>query len=335
MNINLSQEIKAEVSKYKSCDDLLRHGGISTEALDRQAFGFSDSDIKTLMPEQLHIKWKDDYENVLWEVNKSGLTKQAWARKVDLSQPIDVSYEKNKFYIEDGHHRYYAAKVLKKPLNVNLSIEMNPIKAIAPNLGYDEFHCVVYKQVMGLNEIINGEINKLDEVRIPAHNKSYLYHVTNINKLDEIKRYGLLPQFGDTIKNAYSDYYNFDGEEYEDDEEKPQDMDFEGILFFSEEPILGYSQTMQQNFKWEEALVCVVVKNDTIYHKISDYPKFTDYQGKVVGSINHMNVYDLPIFIETNDWFSFEEQECKYLLYGEDLKSFIGKYFPNVFNRYK
>lgn len=161
--MDISSEIRAEVSKYRSCDDLLRHGGISIDALDRQAFGFSDTDIKTLMPEQLHIKWKDDLANVLWEVNKSGLTKQAWARKVDLSQPIDVSYEKNKFYIEDGHHRYYAAKILKKPLNVNLSIEMNPIKVLAPNLGYDEFNCMVYKQVMGINEMIGDEIKNLNK----------------------------------------------------------------------------------------------------------------------------------------------------------------------------
>ena len=33
-----------------------------------------------------------------------------------------------------------AAKILKKPLNVNLEIEVNPITTIAPDMGYDEFH---------------------------------------------------------------------------------------------------------------------------------------------------------------------------------------------------
>ena len=37
-----------------------------------------------------------------------------WAKGVDLTEPIDVSFEKNSFYIEDGHHRYYAAKILNK-----------------------------------------------------------------------------------------------------------------------------------------------------------------------------------------------------------------------------
>jgi hypothetical protein len=43
--------------------------------------------------------------------------------KINLSEPIDISYESNgyglKFYLEDGHHRYFAAKTLNKTLNVN------------------------------------------------------------------------------------------------------------------------------------------------------------------------------------------------------------------------
>jgi hypothetical protein len=38
-------------------------------------------------------------------------------KKINLSEPIDISYESNgyglKFYLEDGHHRYFAAKTLK------------------------------------------------------------------------------------------------------------------------------------------------------------------------------------------------------------------------------
>lgn len=72
MNFDCSQakvtpEIVAEINKFNSEEELLRAGGISTDALDRAAFGFADSDIKTLMPNQLKIKWKDDWENVKWE----------------------------------------------------------------------------------------------------------------------------------------------------------------------------------------------------------------------------------------------------------------------------
>jgi len=144
--IKITNEITNEVNKFKTSEELLRSGGISTNALDRAAFGFSVEDIKVLTPNQLNIKWKDDLENVIYEISKSGLTEKQWASKVSLEEPIDVSYEKDKFYIEDGHHRYYAAKILNKPLKVNLEIKMNPIVKLGP-LSYDDFHRCVFKQV--------------------------------------------------------------------------------------------------------------------------------------------------------------------------------------------
>ncbi len=74
-----------------------------------------------------------------------------WASKIDLSEPIDVAYEKDKFYIEDGHHRYYAAKILNKKLKVNLEIKQNPIEKLAPSLSYDDFHRCVFKQIKNMN----------------------------------------------------------------------------------------------------------------------------------------------------------------------------------------
>ncbi len=148
LNPKFIPSLKIELSKYNDSESLLRSGGISIETLDRLAYGFSEEDIKQLMPEDLMIKWKDDLDNVKWEIKQSGLSPRMWASKIDLSEPIDVSYTKNKtklgFYIEDGHHRYMAAKILKKPLNVNLTIKNNPIIVIAPNLGYDEFHRVIF-----------------------------------------------------------------------------------------------------------------------------------------------------------------------------------------------
>jgi hypothetical protein len=154
-NIALTQEIIDYINRFDTSEQLLRLGGIPIDMLERCAYGFSDEDIKTLMPNELHIKWKDDLENVKYEIQHSKLTPKAWAQKVNLTEPIDVSYEKNKFFIEDGHHRYYAAKILGKPLNIDLSIEMNPIIKLAPELGYDEFHRCVFNQVKGekaLNE---------------------------------------------------------------------------------------------------------------------------------------------------------------------------------------
>ncbi len=46
--------------------------------------------------------------------------------------PIEVSYEKGNFYIEDGHHRYgYARELNLKKIRVKIeSIKDNPILAL-------------------------------------------------------------------------------------------------------------------------------------------------------------------------------------------------------------
>lgn len=164
-------------------------------------------------------------------------------------------------------------------------------------------------------------------IKVPKHRKSFLYHATNIKNLYDIKRFGLIPGFGDTLRDAYSSYYKFDDDAQ--DEELAQ-IDFEGILFFSEEPILGFSQVMQREFKFDECLLVVVEKNESIYHKVSDYPEFTDFENHKIYDVDGISVYNLPIFIETNDWFSFEDQSYKYLLWGENLKNYIYKNFPEL-----
>ena len=103
---------------------------VSVEEADRAAFGFARGDIKTLKPEQLSVKWEKDYENAIEEQEDSGLSKEAWAKNINLTEPIDVIYEDGKFKIDDGHHRYYAAKILNKPLNVSLDIKDKPHEAI-------------------------------------------------------------------------------------------------------------------------------------------------------------------------------------------------------------
>ena len=178
-----------------------------------------------------------------------------------------------------------------------------------------------------INQALNPE--QLDE-DVDKHNNNLLYHVTSINNLEDVKNYGLLPQFGETVKQAYADYYKIDDREDSEDDEYPrQELEFDGLLFFSEEPNLQYAHQGlgQYDLKWNEVLLCAVEKNDSIYHKVSDYPKFEDYQGQEVDSIEYMSVYDLPIMIETNDWFSFEEQQPVDLIYGQRLQQFIGQNF--------
>ena len=127
--------------KFKSSEELLRSGGFPVDLLDKEAFGFSESDVKELNPNKLNIKWKDDLENVKYEIKHSGLSDVEWSKKIDLSEPIDVSFSNGKFWIEDGHHRYFAAKTLNKMLPVDLEIKASPIGKMlnSKKYNYDKF----------------------------------------------------------------------------------------------------------------------------------------------------------------------------------------------------
>jgi len=188
LNDKFVDSLKKELSNYNTSEELLRSGGISIETLDRLAHGFSVDDIKTLNPKNLKIKWVDDLENVKWEITQSGLTPKQWANKIDLTEPIDVSYwedskHKKGFYIEDGHHRYLAAKILNKQLNVNLEIKLNPIKVIAPTMGYDEFHRYIFYAIGN---------NKLNENKIKLTKDTItVFHGTQPKFVDDIKKNGL------------------------------------------------------------------------------------------------------------------------------------------------
>lgn len=131
--------MKEECKKFKTSEELLRSGGFSNFVLDLSAFGFTEESVKLLSPKNLTIKWKDDLENVYFEIKHSKLTPIEWSKKINLSEPVDVSFNGKKFLLEDGHHRYFASKTLKKKLNVNLEIKSNPILELS-NEDYDQFH---------------------------------------------------------------------------------------------------------------------------------------------------------------------------------------------------
>ena len=65
-----------------------------------------------------------------------------------------------------------------------------------------------------INESVGDTLNKRIEI-----SNDFLYHSTNIKFLDDIKEYGLIPDFGDTIRQAYGGYYDFDGDSDQDEEE--------------------------------------------------------------------------------------------------------------------
>ncbi len=144
---------------------------------------------KTLKPNQLNIKWKDDYENVIYEQNKSGLSKIDWANKINLNEPIDVIFEKNKFFIDDGHHRFYAAKILNKPLNVNLIIKQNPIIYLNKDLSYDDFHRCAFSIFKKQTQLEEMEISKKDLIQNWLNNPKKLKEdAEDANFMEEITK---------------------------------------------------------------------------------------------------------------------------------------------------
>ena len=115
--------------------------------------------------------------------------------KINLSEPIDVSYEKNKFYIEDGHHRYYAAKILNLPLNVSLQIKQNPVVKIS-DLEYDDLMRCIFKQAKSKSKN-SSTLNELKD----KWDKNKIEYYRNILKQNPIKfKYAL--SILDTIEKS-------------------------------------------------------------------------------------------------------------------------------------
>lgn len=165
-------------------------------------------------------------------------------------------------------------------------------------------------------------------------NDEYLYHVTHIDKLDEIKERGLVPKFGDLVKKTSG--YGFWKEYLEDGSLPPEAKKIEGVIFFSEEPDLGYYNIglKKSEFDLSDVLVCLVKKNESIYKYVNHgRGEVVDHAGRTVYKVrwrrNSISTEYIPFFIEPGDWFTFESQIVDELLYGEDLYDFLEKYYPN------
>ena len=102
-------------------------------------------DIIKLKPSDIKIRYKDDLINPIaifnCEIKKNGLCGIDWVRSVDLDEPVLVSLGKDgksvteDYYLQDGHHRLFCAKKLKKPY-ILAQIERVNLKAIEKILKY-------------------------------------------------------------------------------------------------------------------------------------------------------------------------------------------------------
>ena len=172
---------------------------------------------------------------------------------------------------------------------------------------------------MKLINIYRTILNEEKIVKIPKPNKSFLYHGSNIKNLDSIKRFGLLPDFGDTVKGTESYQMYMDDEYYNQSEDR-----VDGVLFFSDNPNTWSYSHFGGTPNINEAILVIIKKNETIFRQIDGY--FYDMKNQKVNSVNYIPVYNLPIFIENGDYFSLEEQEPYDILYGERLVKYLEQF---------
>ena len=115
-------------------DELLE---LDWDELCQMAYGVKDGDIIQLDPRKIKIKYSD-MENPQHLFDKYGM---AWVRTVKFDEPVQVSlgldgnHTKEDWYLEDGHHRVFAARKLKLP-TITAEVERINLKAVEKLLGF-------------------------------------------------------------------------------------------------------------------------------------------------------------------------------------------------------
>ncbi len=101
---------------------------MDTDELDRLAFGMADGDVVSVKPAAVRILYPGDLDNPQARFDQEGM---AWARSVDLSEPVDLSVnDAGDLCLEDGHHRWFAAKKCSRSLRGTVTIKGKPIERL-------------------------------------------------------------------------------------------------------------------------------------------------------------------------------------------------------------
>ena len=111
------QALKDKAREYPTAADFIREFYTDSWS-DEIAFGYKPG-LQEVDPQILNIKWQDDWDN-------------AWVfdAPVEDLPPIDVVYENNKLYVEDGHHRLKTALAQNKPIKIDLTIHQSPFTVL-------------------------------------------------------------------------------------------------------------------------------------------------------------------------------------------------------------
>jgi hypothetical protein len=109
---------------------------VDIDTLDRWVFGVIGDEIIQLAPSKLTIVHRDDLENALHQAGRYPGGAKQWAKSVSLATPVDVSVRSpGVFTLEDGHHRYLAAKLSGRKLTAKIQIKGKPIEVLLERAG--------------------------------------------------------------------------------------------------------------------------------------------------------------------------------------------------------
>jgi len=170
-NSKLYQQLLQEAKKYQHPSDFAAE--LNTDILDQLAFEIKPDELKTFNPNEL-IPTQSDLDNAIYQQEISGLSKEDWAKSVNLSEPIDVVFENGKYTINDGHHRYYASALLNIPIQAIVTIKDNPILTLGYS-DYDDLIADIYTEANSTNSI-EDEAKKYDTFENFEKDYEVLYH---------------------------------------------------------------------------------------------------------------------------------------------------------------
>jgi hypothetical protein len=104
---------------------------LPTEQLDRVAFGFASGDVLDVPINAIHIRYAGDLEQAQTDLRRGGGWDVARARQYSGAPPVEAALRDGRLELEDGHHRYVAARILGRPiLRARVTIHDNPINVI-------------------------------------------------------------------------------------------------------------------------------------------------------------------------------------------------------------
>jgi len=109
---------------------------VDIDTLDRWAFGVIGDELVKLTPAKISVVHFDDLENAQYQADRYPGGAKRWAKSVSLATPVDVSVRSpGVFTLEDGHHRYLAAKLSDRKLTAKIQVKGKPIEVLLERAG--------------------------------------------------------------------------------------------------------------------------------------------------------------------------------------------------------